>query len=327
MATSGSYNYSLTAADIIQAALEDIQVFQSGETVDSADQTIALRTLNLLVKQWSGTADGAAGLKVFSRQRVFLFPQANKARYLIGPASSDDRATTQYGKTTLSAAEAAGQTVLSITSNTDTTTFPGTTVTMTASDLVGIELDSGSIEWTTISGTPGATMTIAVALTGAAASGNYVYWFTSRAQRFVDLESAILQDLDTSADTPLYVYREVSEYENLPQKNSDGDPSALLNEPSLLNNAITLDSYPNDMHKVLRLTVLYPTEDYDATTNDIAYPQTWLAALEWELALRLCAKFQKGWSNEMQLNYNNAVGIARNYTPINSAGYFQPGLE
>jgi hypothetical protein len=198
---------------------------------------------------------------------------------------------------------------------------------MTASDLVGIELDSGSIYWTTISGTPGSTMTITVATTGAAAAGNYVYWFTSRAQRFVDLESAILQDLDTNADSSLYVYRQVEEYEDLSDKQTDGDPSALLNEPRRLNNAITLNSYPNDMHKVLRLTVLYPTEDYDATTNDIAYPQTWLAALEWELALRLCAKFQKSWTPEMQLNYNNSVGIARNYTPMNSAAYFQPGLE
>lgn len=327
MATSGSYDYSLTAADIIQAALEDIGVFQSGETVDSGDSAVALRTLNLLTKQWSGTADGAPGLKVFSRQRIYLFPQANKARYLIGPASTDDRATTLYGKTTISAAEAAGQTVISITSNTDTVSFPGTTVTMANADLVGVEQDDGTIHWTTISGTPTTTMTISAALTSTAAVGNYVYWFTSRAQRFINIESAILSDLDTAADMPLYIYRSVDQYEDLTNKQQDSDPSALLVEYQRLNTAVTLNSYPYDMHKVIRMTVLYPTEDYDATTNDIAYPQGWLAALEWELALRLAPKFGKAWTQEMEKNYNNAVGIARNFDPQNSSAYFQPGLE
>src|SRR6185436_1436929 len=99
-----------------------------------------------------------------------------------------------YGRTTISAAEAAGQTVISITSNTDATTNPGTTVTMTSGDYVGIELDDGTLHWSTISGTPSTTMTIVDALTSAAASGNYVWWFTARAQRFIDHEAVIMRD-------------------------------------------------------------------------------------------------------------------------------------
>jgi len=328
MATSGSYNYSLTAADIIQAALEDIQVYQAGETIDAEDSSIALRTLNLLTKQWAGTADMAPGLKVFTRERVFLFPQANKARYLVGPASTDDKATTQYGRTTISVAEGAGQTNISVTASSDTASFPGTTVAMTASDLIGIELDSGIIQWSTISSVPTSiTVVIADALATPASAGNYVYWFTNRAQRFVDTEAVILQDLDVAADTPLYVYRSVDQYEVLPDKQQDGDPSSVLIEYQRINTAVTLDSYPDDMHKILRMTVLYPTEDYDATTNDIAYPQGWLAALEWELAIRLAPKFGKPWTNEMQINYNNSIGIARNINPMNSDAYFQPGRE
>ena len=34
MATSGSFDYSVTADDIITAALEDINVLVAGETVD-----------------------------------------------------------------------------------------------------------------------------------------------------------------------------------------------------------------------------------------------------------------------------------------------------
>ena len=138
---------------------------------------------------------------------------------------------------------------------------------------MGIELDNGSIQWTQIDGTPTTTMTIDAALTGPAAQGNYVYWFTSRAQRFLNTEAAVLRDLTEPSDMPLYVYRDVLEYENLTNKQDESDPTAVLMEYLRLNTRVTLDAYPYDMRKILRLTVLYPTEDYDATTNDIAYPQ------------------------------------------------------
>ena len=85
------------------------------------------------------------------------------------------------GRTTLSAAAAIGTTI-SITSNTDTTTQPGTTVTMTNGDNIGIVQSDGTLFWTTISGTPGATATLASALTASATAGSYVYWFTNKAQ-------------------------------------------------------------------------------------------------------------------------------------------------
>lgn len=326
MATSGSWNYLVTAAQLIQVSLEDIGVVESGETLSSEDQDMALRRLNYLVKQWQGTADMAQGLKVWTRQRVTLFLAKGQQTYTIGPASTDSRATTQYGRTTISAAEAAGQTVISITSNTDTTNYPGTTVTMTASDIVGIELDDGTIQWTTISGTPSTTMTIAVALTGAAAAGNYVYWFTSRAQRFPDCEFAVLRN-ENITDTPLTILTEVAEYESLTDKNSDGDPWGILIEPLYLNTRITLTSQPQDVTKQIRLTVIYPAEDYDATTNDIAYPQEWFAALEWELAKRCAPAFRVPWTKDMEANWMAATAIARELNPQNSTAYFQPGAE
>lgn len=332
MATSLSFDYSATAADIIQAALEDISVFESGETVDTNDQTIALRTLNYIVKQWQGSADMAPGLKVWTRQRLTLFLANGQQRYLIGPAATDARCSAQYGRTTLSAAEALGQTILSITSNTDTTTYPGTTVTMTNGDFIGIVQDNDTIHWSTISGTPGATATIAVALTAAAAAGNFVYWFTSRAQRFPVIESAVLREFDTTTfgkatDTPLTIYRSVEEYEMLPDKTADGDPTAILVEPLRITTAITLDSQPDDVNKVINMTVLYPAEDYDSTTNDIAFPQEWFAALEWELAFRLAPKFEKPWSQTHQANYDRAVTPARQLNPQNTSMHFEPGRE
>lgn len=324
MATSGSWDYSRTAAQIIQSAYEDLGVVQPGGTVAAADSTMALARLNMLAKQWQGNSDMAPGMKVWTRQRITLFLAKGQQTYLVGPASTDARAATQYGRTTISASEASGQTVLSITSNTDTTTFPGTTVTMTASDFIGIELDDGTIHWSTISGTPSTTATIAVALTGDAGVGNYVWWFTARAQRFPEIESAVLR-YSTLTDSALSIYTDVQEYDyGVVDKYADGAPTALLIEPIRIATRVTLDSQPTDVTSQIVLTVLYPSEDYDATTDDIAFPQEWYAALSWELAFRLSPSVGR-WTKEMEDNRTAAIAMARSVNPENSRLYFQPG--
>jgi len=327
MATSGSWNLSATAEDIITTSLEDLQILGDGQSysdLSAAAKATMLRRLNYLVKQWQGTADFAPGLKVSTRQRVTLFLAKNQIQYTVGPASSDSRATTQYGRTTISAAEAIGQTTLSITSNTDTTTYPGTTVTMTASDIVGIELDDGTIQWSTISGTPSTTMTIADALTVAAAAGNYVYWFTSRAQHFPVIELAVLRDSNGN-DLPIDVFRTVQAYEAIANKGGQGDPTSILVEPNVLNTRITLDLKPQDVTKQLRLTVLYPAEDYDSSSNDIAFPQEWYAALAAELGKRSAPSYGKMWTPTMEENRKEALAMARSVNPEVSNAYFEPG--
>jgi len=84
MATSGSYNFSMTAAEVIQAAYEDLGVVQPGVTVSSAMSTMALKRLNILAKQLSGGIDGARGIKVWTRQRVTMALAKGQQTYLVG---------------------------------------------------------------------------------------------------------------------------------------------------------------------------------------------------------------------------------------------------
>lgn len=324
MATSGSYDFSLTAAQLIARVAKNLGVLEAGGTIDSNDQTDILQTLNVVAKEL-GVSDGLPGIKVHHRQRVTLFLAEGQQTYQIGPASTDARATTQHGRTTLSAAEASGQTVLSIASNTDTTTFPGTTVTMTDSDIIGIELDDGTIHWSTISGTPTTTATIAVQLPSAAASGNYVWWFTSRAQRFPFIESAVLRNKNLE-DRELHVYRDAREYDmGVADKYADGTPGAILVEPLRITTRITLDSQPTDVTDTIVLTVMYPSEDYGATTDDIAFPQEWLGFLEWETTLRSCPSYGREWTSAMEKNHQTAKFRAGSINPETSTLYFQCG--
>lgn len=322
MTTSLSWNFSMTAAQVIQAAYEDLGILAPGVSPSTSQSTRALNRLNSLVKQWQGNSDLAPSLKIWTRQRVTLFLAVGQQSYLVGPAATDARASTQAGRTTISNDEAAGQTVLSITSNTDTTSYPGTTITMASGDFIGIRLNDGTIQWTTISGTPGATATVNNALTSQASAGSFVWWFTSRAQRFPLLEFAALRNSDFN-DTPLDVYRQVQEYEANVSKFADGDPTSILVEPLTLNTRITLNSQPTDVSRQIYMTVLYPAEDYDATTDDIAFPQEWYAALSWELAFRLSTPTNR-WTDTMQANRQSALAMARSVNPETSSLFFAP---
>ncbi len=70
------------------------------------------------------------------------------------------------------------------------------------------------------------------------------------------------------------------------------------------------------------MTVLYPAEDYDATTDDIAFPQEWFRALKWEL-MREITPAGVEWTSLMKEQYRDATAIARQLNPENSVLFFQ----
>ena len=197
---------------------------------------------------------------------------------------------------------------------------------MTTSDIIGIEQNDGTIFWSTISSVAaGDTVTIATGIDVAAAVGNYVWWFTSRAQRFVEIESATLLD-ENRRETPLGIYREVAAYEQgVVDKYADGDPTILLVEPLRITTRVTLDAQPTDVTKQIQLTVLYPAEDYDATTDDIAFPQEYQNFIEWELAMATAPAFGAPWTKDMEANRLRAETFAKSLNPEKTDAYAQCG--
>lgn len=325
MATSGSWDYSLTAADIINMAVQNLKVLRVGGTIVAAHQTMALQRLNVIAKQHQGTSDGTQGIKVHTRQRITLVLALGQQTYLIGPASTDARASTAMYRTTLDADEAAGQTTLSVTDTSDTTTYPGTTGTMTANDFIGIEQSDGTIFWNTVASiSAGVSVTINTGLDVAAGSGAYVYWFTSRAQRFPVIESAVLREAGYTT-TPLEVYKEVRQYEyGVSAKYARGTPTAMLVEPLRIATRVTLNSQPTNVQQQIVLTVLYPSEDYDATTDDIAFPQEALRFLSWELAFEIHPAFGAMWTPAMEKLRLESRQAWATLNPENSVLFYQP---
>mgnify|MGYP001597580572 FL=1 len=267
MATSGSVNFSDTRDDIIKDALVKIGAIAADETPAAADVADSARALNRMIKTWN-----ANGLQLWIQKRATLFLERAKHQYNLGPTG--DHATHSYTRTTLSADEAAGQTILSVTSETG----------MTVADYIGIVLDSGVSHWTTISSL--ATLTVASALPTAAASGNSVYFYTSKMHRPLRLLYAWTHDVLTNADIPVEIWKDRASYFQIYNKTNDTAPTRIYYDPQLTNGVLYTNYEPLVMNETLELSYHRPIEDFDAATDNPDFPQEWYEPLVYGLALR-----------------------------------------
>ncbi len=179
MAVSGSKNYSITRANIIEAAYRRTGEYDQGEAISGDETAAADLTLNLMIKEWV-----ARGADLFLRDEITVFMQPDQRVYLLGTAQATRTITAE---TTLSAAEASGQTVISVTSSTG----------MTAADVVGIKMDDNTIHWSSIASVGSSVqITIDDVTDDDAASGNKVYTYTTVSGRPTKIVSAYRRDIN-----------------------------------------------------------------------------------------------------------------------------------
>lgn len=263
-------DFTLTRNDIITEALELCQVLAAGETATGEDLVTCSRSLNLLAKSWM-----ADGLHLFQKLEVTLFHVVGTTKYTLGTAD----ASASHEETTLSADEAATQTVLSITSTTG----------MTAADNIGIELDDNTRQWTTIDTVDSSTqVTVDTALTGAAASGNTVYTYTTK----MDLPKRVISARRRNKDgdeVPLFVQSR-EDYMELSNKTNQGKLVQLFYDRAG-DGFLYVWPTADDVADMLNMTVERPIDDFDAATDNPDFPVEWFKALSYGLAADIAIKY------------------------------------
>lgn len=331
MASSGSVDFTATRDQIIQEVLEDLGIMLPGDTTSSAtftDHSTGLaRKLNAIVKQLGHPSDGSPGMQPWALKRAYLFLQKGEAVYSLGPTATATGATNKwastYGTTTISADEAAGQTVITVVDN---------GITIADTNRIGIVLNTGYIQWTTVSGTPtdnGATIdvTIAVALTSAASAGNrvFVYATTAQGRRPLDIKTVLLRDTDGN-DVGMESM-DLDDYEiGVPKKAEEGTPGFYYYEPTLTDGTIYFDTAASDCTNVIRMVYRSPFEDFDAASDTIDFDPIWIRPLVYALGLESCIRFGKRERmQEFKMLRDEALAIARNANPETSNDYYRPG--
>lgn len=309
MATSNSVDFSINREEIITSALELLGEGAEGETITGDRMESCARWLNLMVKAWM-----AQGAKLWAVRQATLFLADGTASYSLGATGT--HCTNTYVQTTLSTAEASGSTSLGLTA------FAG----MSASDNIGIVLDAGTIHWTTISGAPGATTTIATGLASAAAAGNVVFTYTSKINRpqRIDTDAAYWRS-SAGQDTPIKLISR-AEYAQLSNKTTEGKIVQAFYDPQLTNGTLYVWPTPDNATDVLRFWYERILEDFDEAANTPDFAIEWGEALIYGLADRLSASAAVSlqerayFKAEAREKLDIAMGYDRENTPV----FFQP---
>lgn len=275
MALSNSFDFTQNRDQMISDAFVEAGVLRPDETPESEENVYASNTLNRMLKAWQGD-----GLHVFIHRRATLFLEKDKTKYLLGPTG--DNCTESFTETAIKTAASSGATSIDV----------DATSGMSASDNIGIEIDDGTMHWTTISSvTDSDTVVIATALDGDAAVDNVVYYYTNKIQRPLRAVHAFYRTHSNNTDTRMYQISR-DEYLDLSNKDTQSRPTEYWFDAQLNDAELNLFGEPTDTTDTVRLMLQFPFDDMDAAADGFSFPQEWLEAIHLNLAYRLARSYR-----------------------------------
>ena len=278
MSTSGSSDFNVTRNEIIRAAAVLIGAVKASATLSSLIVSDFALALNAMVKRWA-----AKGLHVWTVAEATLFLLEDQTSYVLSTASTSDHATESFVETTLSAAAASGAATFAVTSATG----------ISAAMYIGIELDSGTFQFTTVTSIASTTVTPAAVLTGAAASGNRVVAYTSKIVRPLKIVSARRYNFDDARDTPISIVAR-KDYYDLANKMQNGAVTQIFYDPRGGANAtgmLKVYQSPDNVDDAIKFTWHRPIQDFDTSSDNPDLPQEWIDTLIYNLALVKAVEF------------------------------------
>ena len=270
MTTSASVDYQSSRTNFIETALKLCGVLREGVSASANQLTDGAHALNIIMKSFQ-----SHGMPLWAIRESVVFPNEAINTVTLGP--SGGHAATTYAATYLTAAAASGATSLTVSSITG----------ISASDQLGVELDNGNIDWTTVSGAPsGSTVVAAVALTAAASANNRVYAYTTKTVKPLKIIQAALFNYDTDTSQPINIISR-DEFMRLSDITVEGPPNQIYYIPGLMTGILNI--YPRfpDGSSVIKIWFQRPFEDMDAAGDTADFPQEWENAITWELAAHL----------------------------------------
>lgn len=278
MATSNSTDYTLNRDQIITSALRKLRKIDPNLTVPAIDITTGSETLNLMVKSWQ-----VDNIYLWLNEEVCLFQQYNTQFYGLGPSGDNCALLSDSFKTQLAADAATAAGTITVDSDDD----------IADADAIGIQLDGGTIQWTTVNGAPAAdVVTLTAALTGAASEDNYVFTYTNKISRPLRILEARVRDTD-DVDTPIDIVTSRTQFLSQTDKDSTGRVLEIHYNPDITNGQLYV--WPvcgtSDITDRIIMSVQRVIEDFDASANNFDGPNEALAALIWNLAVWMAPEY------------------------------------
>jgi len=318
MTTSGVFSFTVNRDQVIRDAMLNIGKLDEVEVPTAQDITDCNLKLNMLIKQWMGRTDFAPGLKVYKRKWGYLFLNNATNKYTVGPNGTGW--TNAFVRPLTTATAASGASSVTVDSVTG----------IAANYYIGIQLDSGELQWTTVASVLGLVVSLNDVLTGQSASGSQIFCYQTTAQQPLNIETVVLRD-DNNEDTPLTILRTVQDYANLPSKTdlqNISDPTSIYYEFQLTDSFLYTDcAAAQDVTKYIVMSYMEPVQDMVNPTDNFDYAQECFLAISWGLSKQIAPMYNMPWTQVMESNYQAAVAIAGHKDAEVTTLYFQPGIE
>lgn len=279
MTTSGSVDFSANRNQIISQALGLITQAGSGLPLDDADLSDASFALNAMVKHWETTAD----VHVWTEAQATLFVQPGQYRYTVGSSTTTDHCTESFAETETTVEALTGATTITVDSITG----------IASGDYIGVVLDDGTIQWTTVNGAPsGSSITLTAALTDDVAAGNEVFAYTTKIVQPLKIfqNQARRWDYVNATETPIVPIAR-ADYYNLPRKADRGTVTQIYYDRQLAAGYINLWMAPSDIINHVKFGWARPIQDFDTAADNPDLPQEWIQTLYFNLAVILSPKY------------------------------------
>lgn len=279
MATSGTTVWTLNRNEIITAALRKLRVINAAATAPAADITTGSQALNAMVRSWQIKP---GGITLWFDSEVCLFLTKDAQNYTLGPTGGHCCLLSDAVATQLSANVAVSATALTVVSNAG----------IAASDYLGVELDDGTLYWSTQSGAPGGStgLTLASGPPSAASSGNYVFSYTTKITRPIEILEARTRDTSDS-DMPLTIHEGRREFMAITDKTSSGLAMDLYLSPTITNSTLYAWPVADDVQQRIIMTVRRVCEDFSGSSDNFDGPPEALRALIYNLAVELAPEY------------------------------------
>jgi hypothetical protein len=245
-----------------------------GGTPASEHITAAAEHLNLMIKAWH-----LDDIKLWLNEQIVVYLAYDTESYTLGPTGDHAALLSDTVKTQLSADIASGTSTLTVDSITG----------IADGDYAGIELDDGTIQWSTVNGSPsGSTVELDDNLTDDAATDNWLFFHTNYITRPFKILDAYLRDTD-DIDEPITIVNHRREYFEINEKDATGATTLIYYEPIITDGR--LYTWPvasaGEITDRLILTIQRTIEDFDSSANNFDGPSETLNALVWNLAAEL----------------------------------------
>lgn len=329
MPTSGTYTYTITAANLILSALRIVGAYdpEDANTSTANQQSTAAEALEMMLKSW-----GSRGLQLWERRYGAVFFQPNQSFYRLGgPGPNGDHGCftnpngSGFVRATVTTAASVGATAVTL-SVVNNSAFAGLdTVTIASGWFIGIERDDGGLQWTTVNGAPsGTTVNLNAALVANVSVGNVVYAYATKLIKPLRVHDCFIRQTHGNDSPVNIISRDV--YNTFGQKNSLGTPVEIAVDTQRSYMDLYFYPTPSQVDQFAFVELAIPIQDVGATSNEMDLPAEWIEAIKFNLALRIAPEYglTKSKYNSIKelamFSFNNLSG----YDQENASVYFQP---